>query len=97
MQLLGYIREHDIEKPNGTKPVTKVHADDIILLEGTPCIVTKRTLKKTGDPNFPNVRLQGRGVFDDRHRETIFRNDEDYTVGSFTEDANVFNCVMVIF
>lgn len=72
-----------------------VQPKDIILVNEIPCMALGKTLEATEDPAFPNVRFRGCSVFDGREWETTFRYDEDVSVATFTEDANVFDCVVV--
>lgn len=74
--------------------MTHVQLHDIILITD-PCLVIKKTCEASRDPEIPNIRFTGRSIFDGRHWKDTYSYHTDVTVPIFSEDAKVFECVLV--
>ena len=77
--------------------MTDLQTTDIILIEDAPCLQAKVTSKETKDPNIYEIKFRGLSVFDGERREDTWYSgrDEDVKVGTFSRDADVFDCVVV--
>lgn len=99
LQLEQFIKKYKITKPNATTGVTHVKKDDIVLLDGCPCKVTKNRVS--------NVQTKGRlkgiaevngvGLLDQCHRRQSFMlfAESETGIGTFFWNPRIYSCRLV--
>lgn len=67
----------------------------IILLHELPCVVLKADFEACHNLKVPDVRFRDYSIVDGRLGEDFFLYHMNNKVPTFSEDANVFECVLV--
>ena len=104
-QIIDFIQEHNIIAPNGTKPVTEVHAGDIVVLGRQLCLVIKvsqpfsSTLPMDFD-KFANpkkvIRITGQSILWSKiEYDPCFVLHHDNKIGTFSGTPEVYEGPLV--